>query len=75
LTVLSGGYEISQHGLRFFIFRQGGTGASANNTTDQQFLDAQAKAHQQPTKGRHAIGDQAHGTAKTRGTAKTSQKK
>jgi hypothetical protein len=75
LTAISGGYEISQHGLRFFIFRQGGTGASGDNSTDQGFLDSLAKAHQHPAKGRHAIGNHAHGAARTHGAAKTSQKK
>ena len=42
--------EVGLHGPAFFAFRQGGTGVTAGNETDQQFLAQQAH---HPAKGRH----------------------
>jgi hypothetical protein len=43
-AVGTGVTELALHGFPFFVFRQGGTGETANPETDQQFLAAQAAA-------------------------------
>jgi hypothetical protein len=61
--VTSGATEVALHGLRFFVFRQTGTGETGPNgpnaITDQQFLaqraaPAKAAAPKAHTPGRHA---------------------
>jgi hypothetical protein len=56
-AVITGVAEIGLHGFKFFVFRSGGTGETAGNETDRQFL-AQQKAlahHVVAPKGRHVI--------------------
>ncbi len=48
--VVVGSTEVAVHGYQFFTFRQGGTGSTPGNETDQQFL-----AKQQAAKGHHAL--------------------
>jgi hypothetical protein len=62
-AVAAGSAEVAHNGFQFFVFRQGGTGSTGGNSTDQQFLDAQ-----QAAKGRHAPN--APHTTKTPGAAK-----
>jgi hypothetical protein len=43
-AVAAGLTEFKLHGPDFFVFRQGGTGQTPGNVTDQQFQAEQAKA-------------------------------
>jgi hypothetical protein len=54
LAVAVGSTEVAQHGVGFFVFRQGGTGSTAGNSTDDQFLAQQNAAHH-ATKGSPAV--------------------
>jgi hypothetical protein len=56
-AVAAGATQVEVHGYQFFVFRQGGTGSTGGNTTDDQFLAHQAAAHH-AAKGRGAIGSQ-----------------
>jgi hypothetical protein len=71
-AVAAGATQVAVHGYQFFVFRQGGTGSTGGNTTDDQFLAQQAAARHaakgrgaigsHPAQGRHAL--QAHHAAK-----------
>ena len=71
-ALAAGSTEVAMHGYQFFVFRQGGTGSTGGNTTDDQFLAQQAAAHHaakghpglgsHPAKGRHVL--KAHHAAK-----------
>lgn len=56
-ALVSGATEIGLRGLKFFVFRPGGTGETAGSETDQQFLarEADAALHVEAPKGRHII--------------------
>jgi hypothetical protein len=58
VAVLTGAAELADHGYKFFVFRSGGTGATAGSETDQQFLAQEAAAAhhhvEAPKPGRHA---------------------
>lgn len=59
LALTAGVRQIALHGPAFFVFRHGGTGATAGDETDQAFLAQQKAAapatpHRAP--GRRAAG-------------------
>jgi hypothetical protein len=47
-AAISASTEIAEHGLSFFLFREGATGETGGTQTDQQFEAQQQKAAEHP---------------------------